>query len=86
MCAGEAFRLQRRGPKNHRRTEQNLPEQCGHSSRSSTPTVNGHDLNLPTRTQTLLRACLVNIDDKQGIRVECDASEVAVAATLSQNG
>ena len=33
----------------------------------------------------LLRACLVSIIDNQELRVECDASEVAIAATLSQN-
>jgi len=30
MCIVEAFRLQRRGPQSHRRTEQNLPEHCDH--------------------------------------------------------
>ena len=34
--------------------------------------------------QGLLRACLVNIDDNQKLRVECDASEVAIAATESK--
>jgi len=36
--------------------------------------------------QGLIRACLVNINDNQELRVECDASKVAIAATLSQNG
>jgi len=36
--------------------------------------------------QGVLRACLVNIDGNQELRVECDASEVAIAATLNQNG
>ena len=34
--------------------------------------------------QGLLRACLVNIDDNQELRVECDASEIEIAASLSQ--